>query len=42
MAKNKAAVALGSKGGKKRMAAMTKKQRVALAKKAAAKRWGKA
>ena len=43
--KDPAAVALGRKGGlvggKARAAAMTKKQRVASAKKAAAARWGK-
>lgn len=43
--KDPAAVALGRKGGliggKARAAAMTKKQRIASAKKAAAARWGK-
>ena len=43
--KDPAAVALGRKGGlkggKARAASMTKKQRVASAKKAAAARWGK-
>ena len=43
--KNPAAVALGklggAKGGKARAAALTKKQRSEIAKKAAAKRWGK-
>jgi len=43
--KDKAAVELGRKGGlkggKARAASMTKKQRVASAKKAAAARWGK-
>lgn len=42
--KDPAAVALGRKGGlkggKARAAALTKKQRSAIAKKAAAKRWG--
>jgi hypothetical protein len=33
--------ATGSQGGKKRMSALTKEQRLALAKKAAAARWGK-
>ncbi len=36
-----AAVALGSKGGKARAAGMTAKKRKEIAKKAAAKRWGK-
>ena len=44
--KDPAAVALGRKGGlkggKARAASMTKKQRTAAAKKAAAARWGKA
>lgn len=43
--KNAAAVALGRSGGKKggpaRAAALTPKQRTAIAKKAAAARWGK-
>jgi hypothetical protein len=39
--KNPAAVALGRKGGKKRMKAMTKKQRSELGKAAAEKRWSK-
>jgi hypothetical protein len=43
--KNPAAVALGklggSKGGKARAKALSKKQRAAIAKKAAAARWGK-
>jgi hypothetical protein len=42
--KNAAAVALGrlggKKGGKNRMASMTREERTALAKAAAAKRWG--
>ena len=38
---NPAAAALGSKGGKKRMAALTKRQRSELGKMAAEKRWGK-
>lgn len=37
--KNSAAGALGRKGGKKRMAGMTKLERSALGKTAAAKRW---
>jgi hypothetical protein len=44
-AKNPAAVALGklggAKGGKARAAALSPKQRKEIAKKAAAKRWGK-
>jgi hypothetical protein len=39
--KNKAAVALGKKGGKARAEKMTAKQRSEIAKKAAAKRWRK-
>lgn len=39
--KNKAAVALGRKGGAARAKKLTKKQRSEIAKKAAAKRWGK-
>ena len=39
--KNKAAVALGRMGGKARAAKMTAEQRSDIAKKAAAKRWGK-
>lgn len=35
------AVALGKKGGQARAARLSKKQRVAIAKKAATKRWGK-
>lgn len=37
--KDKAAVSLGRRGGKARAKAMTMEQRVAIAKKAAAKRW---
>ncbi len=37
--KNKAAKALGAKGGKARAAKLTKKQRSEIARKAAAKRW---
>ena len=36
-----AAVALGQKGGRARAKALTKKQRVTIAKKASAARWGK-
>ena len=39
--KNKAAVALGKKGGKARAAKLDKKQRTEIAKKAAKARWGK-
>ena len=39
--KNAAAVALGRMGGKARAAGMTAKRRKEIAKKAAAKRWGK-
>ena len=39
--KNRAAVALGRMGGKARAAKMTAEQRSDIAKKAAAKRWGK-
>jgi hypothetical protein len=39
--KNAAAVALGRMGGKARAAGMTAKKRSDIAKKAAAKRWGK-
>lgn len=39
--KNAAAVALGRMGGKARAAGMTAKKRKEIAKKAAAKRWGK-
>ncbi|MGI9488092.1 MAG: RNA-binding protein [Geminicoccaceae bacterium] len=39
--KNKAAVALGKKGGKARAEKMTAEQRSEIAKKAAAKRWEK-
>jgi hypothetical protein len=39
--KNAAAVALGRMGGKARAAGMTAKRRGEIAKKAAAKRWGK-
>ncbi|MCZ6466641.1 MAG: RNA-binding protein [Alphaproteobacteria bacterium] len=39
--KNKAAVELGRKGGKARAANMTPERRSEIAKKAAAKRWGK-
>ena len=39
--KNKAAVELGRKGGKARAAKMTSEQRSEIARKAAAKRWGK-
>jgi hypothetical protein len=35
------AVALGKKGGQARAAKLSKKQRVAIARKAATKRWGK-
>lgn len=38
--KDKAAVALGRKGGKARAAKLTPEQRSEIAKKAAAKRWG--
>ncbi|HET7083842.1 MAG TPA: hypothetical protein VFI23_03665 [Rhizomicrobium sp.] len=38
---NSAAAELGSKGGKARAAALTKKKRSDIAKKAAAKRWSK-
>ena len=37
--KSKAAVELGQKGGKARAAKLTKEERVAIAKKAARKRW---
>ena len=37
--KDKAAVSLGRRGGKARAKVMTREQRVAIAKKAAAKRW---
>lgn len=37
--KNPAAVSLGRKGGKKRMAALTKEERSKLGKEAANKRW---
>ncbi|MDX8523366.1 RNA-binding protein [Mesorhizobium sp. MSK_1335] len=40
--KNAAAKELGSKGGKKRAANMSPERRSEIAKKAAAKRWGKA
>ena len=39
--KNKAAQALGRMGGQARAKSLTKKQLSAIAKKAAAKRWGK-
>jgi hypothetical protein len=39
--KDPAAVSLGAKGGKARAAALTKRKRSEIAKKAAAKRWGK-
>ena len=39
--KNKAAQALGRLGGKARAASLSKKRRTEIAKKAAAKRWGK-
>lgn len=39
--KDAAAVALGRKGGKARAKAMTPEQRAEIAKKAAAKRWGR-
>ncbi|MCE2510146.1 MAG: RNA-binding protein [Alphaproteobacteria bacterium] len=39
--KNKAAVALGKKGGQARAKSLSKKKRAEIAKKAAAKRWGK-
>jgi hypothetical protein len=39
--KDKAAQSLGRRGGKARAAALTKKQRSEIAKKAAAKRWAK-
>jgi len=39
--KNAAAVALGKRGGAARAASMTAEQRAEIAKKAAAKRWGK-
>lgn len=39
--KNKAAKELGKMGGKARAKALTKEQRSEIAKKAAAKRWGK-
>ena len=39
--KDKAAVSLGRRGGEARAKAMTPKQRSAVAKKAAAKRWSK-
>lgn len=39
--KDKAAQALGSKGGKKRAETMSPERRAEIAKKAAAKRWGK-
>jgi len=39
--KDKAAQALGKKGGKARAASMTPERRAEIAKKAAAKRWGK-
>ncbi len=39
--KDKAAVELGRKGGKARAAKMTPERRVEIARKAAAKRWGK-
>jgi hypothetical protein len=39
--KDPAAVALGRKGGKARAAGMTAKKRSEIAKKAAAKRWGR-
>ncbi len=38
--KDKAAQAMGRKGGKARAASMTAEQRAEIAKKAAAKRWG--
>ena len=38
--KDPSAVALGQKGGKARAAKLSKKQRIAIAKKAAKKRWG--
>ncbi|HEV7275018.1 MAG TPA: RNA-binding protein [Devosiaceae bacterium] len=39
--KDKAAQALGRKGGKKRAESMTPERRAEIARKAAAKRWGK-
>ena len=39
-AKDKAAQAMGKKGGKARAASMTPERRAEIAKKAAAKRWG--
>jgi hypothetical protein len=39
--KDKAAQALGKKGGKARAASMTPERRAEIARKAAAKRWGK-
>ena len=39
--KNKAAVELGRKGGKARAERLTPEQRTEIARKAAAKRWGK-
>jgi hypothetical protein len=39
--KNAAAVALGKRGGKARAKSMSPERRAAIAKKAAAKRWGK-
>ena len=39
--KNKAAVELGRKGGKARAEKLTQEQRSEIARKAAAKRWGK-
>jgi len=38
--KDKAAQSLGQRGGKARAAALTKKQRTEIARKAATKRWG--
>jgi hypothetical protein len=38
--KDKAAQSLGQRGGKARAAALSKKRRVEIARKAAAKRWG--
>ena len=40
--RNHAAAELGSKGGKARASRLTKERRAEIAKKAAAKRWGKA
>ncbi len=39
--KDKAAVALGRKGGAARAASLSKKKRIEIARKAAKKRWGK-